>query len=94
MNSFRPGLLSWGLLTAIAGATLVYSVTLSQISLFHLVILALTATGLILAIAALIPRSESSGDSGEPSELLDSRVGEQESLDAGGAEVDLGNGRG
>lgn len=98
MTTFRTGLFVWGLLVVAAGTMLIYSATIQPLSAFQVIVIALAAAGLILAISALIPRSEtsevSSEDSAEPSELLDSGVGEDESLDAGGTEIDLGNRRG
>lgn len=99
--SFRPGLFAWGLLVALAGAALIFSATVSQLSIFNLAITGMAALGAVLAIAALIPRRDAPAD-GEPalqtaqpesaaSELLDGRVGEQEPFDTGGAEVDLGD---
>lgn len=94
----RPGLFAWGLFALVIGAATIYSVTVNPLSPFQIGILALTALGLVLAVAALLPRPDTpeseAPDATTPAEsleLLDLGVGEQEPLDAGGAEVDLGD---
>lgn len=97
MTTIRSGLLSWGLLVAIAGAATIYSVTIQPLTPLQVVVVGLAGIGLVLAVAALIPRTDSAVDThadtaaSEPSELLDARIGEQETLDAGGTEIDLGD---
>lgn len=97
MTTIRSGLLSWGLLVAIAGAATIYSVTIHPLTPLQVVVVGLAGIGLVLGVAALIPRKESAADAAtdtvasEPSELLDARIGEQETLDAGGTEIDLGD---
>lgn len=62
MTSFRPALFSWGLLAAIMGITLVVSVSTNRLTLFHVVIISLGSLGVVLAIAAMIPRKEETSD--------------------------------
>lgn len=93
MTTIRPGLLSWGLAVALAGAATIYAVTIQPLTPLQVVVVGLAGIGLVLGIAAFIPRKEAQDDSapGETSELLDSGVGEQETLDAERTEVDLGD---
>lgn len=100
MSKVRARTVTWGVLVLTLGGMLVALALGVQFTLVTVAVILLVVTGVMLAIFALRPTEDDARaalanaarlEHSEESELFHWGVGQQQPLDAGGAEVDPGD---